>query len=87
MGGGPDLKQEHMLAILPFAEPTAIFDRIRKNHPNIKISFHSVTFAETVWKGLKEVPKGKHRLASATINWHACNVHTNVIDGYSPNRV
>ena len=59
MGGGPDPKPEHLLAILPFAEPTAIFDRIRKKHPNIKVSYHNLAFADTVWKGLKSVPKGE----------------------------
>lgn len=60
MGGGPDPKPEHLLAILPFAEPTAVFDRIRKNHPNIKVSYHNLAFADVVWKGLKSVPKGEH---------------------------
>lgn len=59
MGGGPDPKPEHLLAVLPFAEPTVIFDKIRKKHPNIKFSYHNLASADTVWKGSKNVPKGE----------------------------
>ncbi|KAL8803416.1 MAG: hypothetical protein Q9182_003214 [Xanthomendoza sp. 2 TL-2023] len=54
MGGGP--KPEHLLVILPFDAPTAIFDRIRRNHPQIKITFHQLHFAETPWKARSQVP-------------------------------
>lgn len=61
MGGGPDSKPEHLLVILPFKEPTEIFDRIKKNHPNIKITFKSLLFTSTPWKGEEEIPKGLKR--------------------------
>lgn len=59
MGGGPDAEPEHLLAVLPFPEPTAIFDRIRKKHPHIKCSYYSLAFVDTPWKSLKSVPRGK----------------------------
>ena len=55
MGGGGSLP-EHLLVILPFNAPTAIFDRIRRNHPQIKITFHQLHFAETPWEARKQVP-------------------------------
>ncbi|KAL8833746.1 MAG: hypothetical protein Q9170_004109 [Blastenia crenularia] len=54
MGGGPD--PEHLLVILPFSAPSAIFDRIRHNHPHIKITFHQLHFTETPWKARAQVP-------------------------------
>ncbi|KAF6229873.1 hypothetical protein HO133_004210 [Letharia lupina] len=57
MGGGPDSKPEHLLVILPFKEPTEIFNRIRKNHPNIKITFKSLLFTSTPWMGEEDIPK------------------------------
>ena len=51
MGGGPDSKPEHLLVILPFEEPTEIFERIRKNHPNIKITFINQRFTpRALWQ-------------------------------------
>lgn len=55
MGGGP--KPEHLLVILPFKEPVEIFDRIRKNHPNIRITFRSLLYTSTPWKGMEEIPE------------------------------
>ncbi|EON64329.1 hypothetical protein W97_03560 [Coniosporium apollinis CBS 100218] len=54
MGGGP---ADKMLIVLPFPEPKAIIDRIRKQHPNIEITFVHLKFAEVAWKTYKEVPK------------------------------
>ncbi|KAI4178564.1 MAG: hypothetical protein LQ346_007401 [Caloplaca aetnensis] len=54
MGGGP--KPEHLLVILPFDPPTAIFDRIRRRHPHIKITFHQLHFTDTPWKARSQVP-------------------------------
>ena len=63
MGGGP--KPEHLLVIVPFEEPTGVFDRIRKNHPNIKITFKNLLFTSTPWMGAEEIPEGliDHSLA------------------------
>ncbi|KAI4149314.1 MAG: hypothetical protein L6R39_002526 [Caloplaca ligustica] len=54
MGGGP--QPEHLLVILPFDPPTAIFNRIRRNHPHIKITFHRLHFAEVPWESRMQVP-------------------------------
>ncbi|KAL8910230.1 MAG: hypothetical protein Q9171_004473 [Xanthocarpia ochracea] len=54
MGGGP--KPEHLLVILPFEAPNAIFDRIRRNHPHVKITFHQLRFTITPWEGRYQVP-------------------------------
>lgn len=56
MGGGP--KTEHLLVIVPFPEPTEIFDRIRKKYPHIKITFQMGLFNEPPWKIQEEIPKG-----------------------------
>ena len=61
MGGGP--KPE--LVIMPFEEPTKIFDRIRKNHPNIKITFKSLLFTNTPWIGKEAIPEGLNDIHSA----------------------
>ncbi|KAL8702765.1 MAG: hypothetical protein Q9201_004066 [Fulgogasparrea decipioides] len=54
MGGGP--KPEHLLVILPFNPPTTIFERIRRNHPYVKITFYQLHFTDTPWKGRHHVP-------------------------------
>ncbi|KAL8922187.1 MAG: hypothetical protein Q9172_003689 [Xanthocarpia lactea] len=54
MGGGP--KPEHLLVILPFDPPNAIFDRIRRHHPHVKITFHQLRFTITPWEGRYQVP-------------------------------
>ncbi|KAL8665271.1 MAG: hypothetical protein Q9168_007734 [Polycauliona sp. 1 TL-2023] len=54
MGSGPE--SEHLLVILPFDSPDAIFDRIRRNHPRIKITFHQIRFTDTPWKARFELP-------------------------------
>lgn len=67
MGGGPSAKPEHLLVILPFPEPTAIFERIKKNHPHVTITFRRLAFG-TFDEGLQEIPKGevcRSRLTSA----------------------
>ena len=56
MGGGP--KPEHLLVIMPFDEPTEIFNRIKKNHPNIKITFKNLRFTSTPWIGAEAIPEG-----------------------------
>ncbi|KAI4242077.1 MAG: hypothetical protein L6R42_011112, partial [Xanthoria sp. 1 TBL-2021] len=55
MGGGPK-KSEHLLVILPFDPPNAIFDRIRRNHPHIKITFHQLLFSDVPWRARSQVP-------------------------------
>ncbi|KAM0799107.1 D-3-phosphoglycerate dehydrogenase [Usnea florida] len=67
MGGGPDAKPEHMLVILPFQEPTEIFDRIRKNHPNIKITYKNTLLPDAVWFGGSGIPKEIFRDATILV--------------------
>ncbi|MCJ1417051.1 hypothetical protein MMC32_003390 [Xylographa parallela] len=43
MGGGPDQEPEHLLCTLPFPEPKAILDRIRKNYPHIQITYRDLS--------------------------------------------
>ena len=57
MGGGT--KPEHLLVILPFAEPVGIFERIKKNHPDIKITYRNLHFVNFE-DGVKEIPKGRN---------------------------
>ena len=52
MGGGP----EHLLCVLPFPEPKELFERIRKHHPNIQITYRNLSHVD--YDGVKEVPKG-----------------------------
>jgi hypothetical protein len=49
---------ENLLVILPFREPTEIFERIKKNHPQIKITFKRLVFTDTPWKGVEDIPQG-----------------------------
>ena len=56
-GGGP--KPEHLLVILPFREPVEELERIKRKHPNIEVTFRSLRFTDTPWKGIEEIPKGK----------------------------
>ncbi|KAG7005889.1 zinc/cadmium resistance protein [Physcia stellaris] len=62
MGEGADPQPENLLAILPFPEPVEIFERIKKNHPQIRITFRRLAFG-TFDEGLKEIPKGDVRLS------------------------
>ncbi|KAL9136324.1 MAG: hypothetical protein Q9175_002469 [Cornicularia normoerica] len=71
MGGGPDAKPEHLLVILPFKEPTEVFDRIRKNHPNIKITFRSLLFSSTPWKIEDDIPKEIYKDATILVTLSA----------------
>jgi len=42
MGGGPESTTEHLLFILPFPEPTETVERIKKNHPQIDITYRNL---------------------------------------------
>ena len=58
MGGGPDAKAEHLLITLPFPEPTTIIERIKKNHPNIKVTFRNLSAANPFAKD-QGIPDGR----------------------------
>ena len=70
MGGGTH-QPEHLLVILPFPEPTTTFDRIRKNHPYIKITFKSLLFASTPWIGEEEIDPSLYESATILITLSA----------------
>lgn len=59
MGGGHDVKPEHLLIIIPYNEPTTIIERIKKNHPNIKITFRQLHVTDTLWKAATAIPPGQ----------------------------
>lgn len=47
MGGGDQPpKHERLLAILPFKEPTEVLNQLRKNHPNIDITYLQQSFID-----------------------------------------
>ncbi len=58
MGGGDDAKPEYMLLVLPMPEPADILERIRKEHPQIRISYHQTTFRK-VFQEEEDIPRGK----------------------------
>lgn len=65
MGGGLSTKPEHLLAILPFPEPTGVFDTIRKKHPHITITYRHLIFS-SFDRGLQDVPKGEATVSNMT---------------------
>jgi len=69
MGGGPDVKPEHLLIIIPFNEPITIIERIKKNHPNIKITFRQLQFADTPWKAATAIPPGQLQQFIFYLDW------------------
>ncbi|KAL9043565.1 MAG: hypothetical protein Q9214_003253 [Letrouitia sp. 1 TL-2023] len=72
MGGGPPTPlEEHLLVLLPFPEPTAIFDRIRKNHPNVKITFRQILFTITPWNAATAVPPSLYNTATILVTLSA----------------
>ena len=62
------MKPEHLLAILPFPEPTGVFDGIREKHPHITITYRHLVFS-TFDNGLQDVPKGE--VAVSVVNFKA----------------
>ena len=70
MGGGTH-QPEHLLVILPFAEPTEIFDRIRKAHPYLKITYKSLHFTSTPWVGDEEIDPSIYETATLLITLSA----------------
>ncbi|KAL8740423.1 MAG: hypothetical protein Q9190_006872 [Brigantiaea leucoxantha] len=71
MGGGPpsspsrDPPSDHLLVVLPFPEPTAIFNRIRRRFPTLKITYYRLLFTSTPWIPATRVPPEIY--ATATI--------------------
>ncbi|KAL2041559.1 hypothetical protein N7G274_005941 [Stereocaulon virgatum] len=62
---------ENLLVILPFREPTEIFERIKKNHPQIKITFKRLVFTDTPWKGVEDIPKDFYKDATILVTLSA----------------
>ena len=52
------MKPEHLLAILPFPEPTGVFDKIREKYPHITITYRHLVFT-SFDNGLQDVPQGE----------------------------
>ena len=57
MGGGPATLSGHLLLTLPWPEPTEVTDRIRKEHPDLKITYIEVGGRRSREPG--KVPDGK----------------------------
>lgn len=57
-GGSSDHTKEHLLIVLPFAEPKAVIERIEKKHPDLKVTYKELYYADTPWKAEDEVPEG-----------------------------
>ncbi|GAB7347444.1 hypothetical protein MBLNU459_g4362t1 [Dothideomycetes sp. NU459] len=54
MGGGPP--EEHVLCTLPFAEPTAILERLKKRFPKVKFTYRNVSYTKDRAQLESEVP-------------------------------
>lgn len=76
MGGGDDVKPEYMLLVLPAPEPVDILERIRKEHPQIRITYHQTTFTK-VFQKEEDIPRGENSSAShSRLDWkhmHSAN--------------
>lgn len=40
MGGAPLAKKEHLLIVMPYDEPTAVIQDLRKSFPDIEVTFY-----------------------------------------------
>ncbi len=47
MGGGPD--PETVLVVLPFDEPTHVFERLKKKFPYVKVVFYRLNARSHPW--------------------------------------
>lgn len=56
-----DTNPPHLLLFLPYREPVDVLDRIRKNHPQLKITYRQLRFSdssENPWQVVTEIPRG-----------------------------
>ena len=51
---------DHLLVILPIAEPTALLDSIKLNHPHLKITFRKYTESASNWDEQSKIPHGSY---------------------------
>ncbi|KAI9789468.1 MAG: hypothetical protein M1816_006010 [Peltula sp. TS41687] len=49
-------RREHLLVILPWEEPKEQLERIRKNHPDIDVTYHRLEYGITYWRGATQLP-------------------------------
>jgi hypothetical protein len=59
MGGGSLNDGEYVLMTLPFPEPTAILDKLKKKHPNLTIVYRPIYFYGGTFDHQDKVPDGK----------------------------
>ena len=61
MGDGNDTlsPNEHLLMILPFPEPTELIKSIQAKHPQLKITYHQVSYGAVPWVAERGGPDGK----------------------------
>lgn len=70
MGGGSDTEQQHLLVALPFAEPTKVIERIKKNFPRMKVSYVNLNDLPSLWEDVaRHVPKGIYQAAPDGNRW------------------
>lgn len=60
MGGESLNDGEHILMTLPFPEPTAILDKLRKKHPRLTIVYRPIYFHGGTFDHQDKVPDGKY---------------------------
>lgn len=58
MENSSDSKSPHLVLALPYREPVAILDRLRKNHPQFKITYRQITHSKSPFIVDTEIPKG-----------------------------
>ena len=63
---------EHLLCLLPFPEPTAIADRIKKRYPRLKITYHQFSL-KVDWKKEEDLPNGKRTRILSVHRWGISN--------------
>lgn len=57
MENSSDSKSPHLVLALPYREPVAILDRLRKNHPQFKITYRQITHSKSPFIVDTEIPK------------------------------
>ena len=74
MGGGPDQAPEHLYITLPFPEPKPIVERIKKEHPYIKITYYDTTTNKDFSMMHESIPVGTRDCKPFTTDNHRLTV-------------
>jgi hypothetical protein len=64
---------ETLLCILPFPEPKALLDRLRKKHPHVKILYREMLFSGPkgeMWKPTSKIPDGGDSSSFSIVSCH-----------------